>query len=372
MKYYFVAGERSGDIHASNLIRALKKYDFGAEIRGFGGEEMQQVGMSLKVHYRDMALMGFLSLATKVFSIFKFIAICKKDIDSFRPDVIILVDYGGFNLRIAKYGKKAGIKVFYYITPKVWAWYQSRAYQLKANVDRMFVILPFEKQFFKKFDWEVDYVGNPVLDAIKIFKQNPAFRSVNRISGDKPVVALLPGSRKIELKRIVPLMATIAKRNANIQFVVAVVSSLEGDLYSELRNIENVKFVEDASYDLLSVAKAAIVTSGTATLETSIFRVPQVVVYKTGRFEYALAKNLVQVAFISLINLIANKEVIREMIQQQANADDVNTELLRLLSDQVYRDKMIEEYERIYKILDTGSASENAARLMNHYLTTKS
>lgn len=372
MKYYIVAGERSGDIHASNLLRALKKYDSAAIARGFGGDEMQRAGAELKVHYRDMALMGFISLITKLFSVFKFLSICKRDILSFKPDVIILVDYGGFNMQIARFGRKEGIKVFYYITPKVWAWYQARARHLKASVDHMFVILPFEKDFFKKFDWNVDYVGNPVLDAIKSFNPNLNFRSENNLAADKKIVALLPGSRKMELKRIVPLMGQVARRNKDLQFVVAAVSNLDENLYSDLKHLHNVKFVEDASYDLLSIADAAIVTSGTATLETGIFKVPQVVVYKTGAMEYSLVKSIVQVSYISLVNLIANKEVIREMIQQKANPDEVDAELGRLLNDQGYRNKMREEYETIYKTLDTGSASENAARLMNQYLITNS
>lgn len=368
-KLYIIAGERSGDLHGSNLVKSLRAHNSALSIRGFGGDEMQKAGVDIVVHYEKLAFMGFLSLAKNLFTIFKFIKLCKNDIAQFKPDAIILIDYGGFNLKIAKYAKPKGFKVFYYIPPKVWAWYQSRAFQLKKAVDRLFVILPFEKKFFKeKCDWEVDYVGNPVLDAIKSFKADPSFSSKNGIDRSRKLVALLPGSRKVELKRIVPLMEEVAKKNGRIQFVVAAVSNLDDQLYGALRDIPNVKFVNDASYDLLSVADAAIVTSGTATLETGIFKVPQVVVYKMGKAEYQVVKRLVEVKFISLVNLIAAKEVIKELIQDEARVSSINSELIKLLDDKIYRDQMIFNYEEVYRILDTGSASENTARLISEDL----
>lgn len=364
-KLYIIAGERSGDLHGSNLTRALLARDSALTIRGFGGDEMKKAGVDVFVHYDQLAFMGFVALVTNLFTIFKFIALCKKDIDQFKPDAIILIDYGGFNRRIAKYGKEKGIKVFYYIPPKVWAWYQSRAFELKRNVDRLFVILPFEKQFFKeKCNWDVDYVGNPVLDAIKSFKADADFANKNGIDRSKKVVALLPGSRKMELRRIVPLMAEVARKNPAHQFVVATVSNLDKTLYDELNGLPNVKFVYDASYDLLTVADAAIVTSGTATLETGIFKVPQVVVYKTGGFEYSIASRVVMVEFISLVNLIAGTEVVKELIQDDATLQKVNEELQSLLANGEYRSKMLAEYDSIYKTLDTGSASDNTARLI--------
>ena len=371
MKYYIIAGERSGDLHGGNLVRSLRKYDEHAELRGFGGDEMEQMGVKLSVHYREMAFMGFISLATSLFKIFKFISFCKKDILEFKPDAIILIDYGGFNLKIAQFAKKKDIPVLYYIPPKVWAWYQSRAWKLKASVDRMFVILPFEKEFYKKYDFHVDYVGNPVLDAIKSFEVNQNFMSSHGISSDKKLVALLPGSRKIELKLIVPLMAEIADVNKDVQFVVAAVSNLPGDLYHDLKGKSNVKFVEGETYDLLSCADAAIVTSGTATLETALFKVPQVVVYKTNALEYFIASSLVQVKFISLVNLIAGREVIREMIQTNAIKELVQAELQKLLHDQPYLSSIKTEYENLYQVLDTGSASENTARLITDHLARK-
>lgn len=360
MKYYIIAGERSGDLHGGNLVKSLRKHDYQIVCRGFGGEEMQNAGVTLSVHYRELAFMGFISLATSLIKIFRFISFCKKDILEFKPDAIILIDYGGFNLRIAKFAKSKGLTVFYYIPPKVWAWYQSRAWTLKENVDRMYVILPFEKEFFKKYDFEVDYVGNPVLDAIRSFHANPDFISRHGIDTKKKLVALLPGSRKIELKLIVPLMAEIADLNQDIQFMVAAVSNLPGELYSSLKAKSNVRFVEGETYDLLKNADAAIVTSGTATLETALFKVPQVVVYKTGGLEYTIASSLVKVEFISLVNLIAGKEVIKELIQAKASKATVNAELMKLLNDQPYYTSIKSEYKKLYDQLDTGSASENS------------
>lgn len=368
-KLYIIAGERSGDLHGSNLVKALLARETSLAIRGFGGDEMKKAGVDIFVHYEQLAFMGFVALITNLFTIFKFISLCKKDIDQFKPDAIILIDYGGFNRRIAKFAKKKGIKVFYYIPPKVWAWYQSRAFELKQNIDRLFVILPFEKKFFKdKCNWDVDYVGNPVLDAIKSFRPDSDFSKKNGIDRSSKIIALLPGSRKMELKRIIPLMAEVVKKNPGWLFVVAAVGNLNEELYAGLKNISNVKFVYDASYDLLNIADAAIVTSGTATLETGIFKVPQAVVYKTGSFEYSIASRVVMVEFISLVNLIAGKEVVKELIQDDAQVDKVHAELQSLVLNSEYRSQMISEYESIYKTLDTGSASENAARLMLDYL----
>jgi lipid-A-disaccharide synthase len=368
MRYYIIAGERSGDLHGGNLVKALKRLDSQAVFRGFGGDDMKAQGVDLFVHYREMAFMGFVALITNVFKIFRYIARCKEDIRSFKPNVIITIDYGGFNRRIAKFGRVNNIPVFYYIPPKVWAWYQRRAWELKKNVTRMFVILPFEKEFFKRYGMDVDYVGNPVLDAIKGFKPDPGFRDLINKIGGKKIIALLPGSRVMELKRIVPIMAEVAMANPEYQFVVAAMKSLSQDLYEPLKQA-GVYFVFDATYDLLSVADAAIVTSGTATLETGLFKVPQVVVYRTGGMEFALVEQLVKIPFISLVNLIAGKEVVKELIQKKAIPAGISKEIKDLLEVTSKRDLMILEYEAIYKLLDTGSASENAARLMVKYLS---
>lgn len=368
MRYYLIAGERSGDLHASNLIKALKQLDPNAEFQGFGGDEMQRAGVTISVHYRDLAVMGFLSLATSIFRILRYLKFCKADILAFKPDAVILVDYGGFNLRLAPFVKANQIPVLYYIPPKVWAWNQKRTYKLKQSIDKVYSILPFEKEFYQRFQYEVEYVGNPVLDATQSFKPRNDFYSFYKLNPDKKLVALLPGSRAGELKRIVPLMAEVVSANPNIQFALAAVNNLSIELYNGLRGLPNVTWVEEDAYNILTHADAAIVTSGTATLETGIFKVPQVVVYKTGQLEYWLVKSLVKVKFISLVNLIAGKRVIHEFIQHDANATMLNQELNRLLFDTDYIDTIQRDYESMYQMLNTGSASKNAARLINEYL----
>ncbi len=368
MRYYLIAGERSGDLHGGNLIKELRKHDSQAVLRGFGGEYMQAAGMEVVVNYQQMAFMGFVAVIANLGTISKLLKQCKNDIREFKPDVIILIDYAGFNMRIAKFAKQNNLKVFYYISPKVWAWNTKRAWKLKANVDRLFSILPFEKVFFKKFDWEIDYVGNPVLDAIKAFKPDPDFLGKNNLTTEKKIVALLPGSRKMELKRMIPVMAEVVKRNLQYQFVVAAVKTLPEELYAPLSEISSVKFVYESTYDLLIHSQAAIVTSGTATLETGLFKVPQAVIYKAGSLEYLLLKRLVKIPFISLSNLIVNRLIFKEFIQDEMNAANLNTELKLLLEDGSYRKKMLSDYDEVYQILDTGSASENAAGLMYNYL----
>ncbi len=368
MRYYIIAGERSGDQHGGNLIKALQKEDPQVVVRGFGGASMQEAGADLAVHYEQMAFMGFITLIANYGTIRRMLKFCKEDIQKFKPDVVILIDYGGFNRRIAKFTKPRGIKTFYYIPPKVWAWYQRRARELKANVDRMFVILPFEKEFYKKYDFHVDYVGNPVLDAIKAFHFDANFALKQGFVSGKPIIALLPGSRKMELVRTVPLLAEVVRLHPQFQFVVAAVDGIDSALYDPLRALGSVRIVFGDTYNLLSVARAAIVTSGTATLETGLLKVPQVCIYRAGWLEMKIGKAVVQVKFISLINLIAGKEVVRELIQEDANVRDISTELERLVSDEGYRSGMDIEYEKIYRLLDTGSASANAAKLMTGYL----
>ena len=366
MRYYIVAGERSGDLHASNLVKALKGKDPSAEFRGFGGEYMEQAGVVLAVHYRDMAFMGLAELITNANKIKKYIRQCKEDITANKPDVVILIDYGGFNLQIAKFGKKNGLKIFYYIPPKYWAWYPKRALWLKPNVDRLFVILPFEKEFFKKFDWEAEYVGNPVLDAVKTHITDS--KSGSKFEGKDDFIALLPGSRKQELKRIIPIMAKVVKRFPTDSFAVAAVNNLDPSFYEEVSALENVRLVFEDTYNLLQHSRAAIVTSGTATLETALFKVPQVVVYKANALSYWAAMRLIKVKFVSLVNLIAGREVVKELIQADATVEKITAELARILNDKDYRANMLTGYDEIIKTLDTGSASENAAGLMLSYL----
>lgn len=368
MKYYIIAGERSGDMHGGNLVKALRKHDPQAELKGIGGEYMQSAGVSLSVHYGKLAFMGFLEVVKNLNTISRYTKRCKQEILEFKPDVVILIDYGGFNMRIAAFAKEKNIKVFYYITPKVWAWYQKRALKLKRTVTRMFVILPFEKDFFRKFEWDVDYVGNPVLDAVNAHQPDQNFLSRYNLDKSKPLTALLPGSRKQELQRMLPLMIEVAQRYPEVDFAVAVVSNLDPSLYNSISSLENVKLVKEDTYNLLLNSKAAIVTSGTATLETGLFRVPQVVVYKASPSTYWFVKMIINVKFISLVNLIAGREIIREMIQEEATADKVGDELKRLIFNSNYRNEMLKNYDEMIAILNTGSASENTARLMVKYL----
>lgn len=368
MRYYLIAGERSGDLHGSNLVKALRQRDPQAIFRGFGGNYMKEAGVEVVVDYNQLAFMGFLAVIANFRTISRLLKFCRQDVLAFKPDVIILIDYAGFNMRIARFAKAKNLKVFYYISPKVWAWNTGRAWKLKANVDHLFSILPFEKEFFKKFDWEVDYVGNPVLDAIKAFKPDPDFFVKNDLVTEKKIVALLPGSRSMELRRMIPVMAEVVRMNPDYQFVVAAVKTLHEELYQPLREISSVKFVYESTYDLLTHARAAIVTSGTATLETGLFKVPQAVIYKAGLLEYWLLKQLVKIPFISLSNLIANRLIIKEFIQHEMTATNLNAELKQLVEDSPTRKQMLSDYDDVYRMLDTGSASENTARLMIDYL----
>jgi lipid-A-disaccharide synthase len=367
VKYYLIAGERSGDLHGSNLIKALKGEDPEARFRGFGGDEMQSAGMEIVRHYRELAFMGVLAVIANLGKIRQALNQCKSDILTWQPDVVILIDYAGFNLRIAHFAKQKEFRVFYYISPKVWAWNRNRAYKLKENVDRMFCILPFEKDFFKEYGWYVDYVGNPVLDAVKAFRPRPDFRRENNLP-ESDLVALLPGSRKGEVERVLPLLADLAEKHPKRNFVVAGVTSLPEEIYAPVRRIPNVSVVFDSTYDLLAIAQSAIVTSGTATLETALLRVPQVVVYKTHPVEYAIGSRLVKVDFISLVNLIAGIEVVKELLQDAATGENLNREFERIAADVNARETMLNGYGGVLKKLDTGSASENTARLMVGYL----
>jgi len=368
MKFYCIAGERSGDLHGGNLIKSISKIAPQSLFRGFGGDYMQSAGMDVVVHYRELAFMGFAEVLANLRTISKKLKQCQADILNHNPDTLVLIDYAGFNMRIAKFARKKGIKVYWYISPKVWAWNQSRALKLKANVDKMFVILPFEKAFFKKYDWNVDYVGNPVLDAVKAHRPDQSFLEKNSFKRDASLVALLPGSRKQELQRMIPLMAAVASKLPNVQFGLATVNNLSEELYAPLKSLSNVRFISDATYDLLTNAQAAIVTSGTATLETALFRVPQVVVYKTSGFSYRIAKMAIKVPFISLVNLVAEREVVKELIQDNASEEKTLREIKLILEDSNHRESIRKGYEEIIRILDTGSASENTARLMVNYL----
>lgn len=370
MKYYLIAGERSGDLHASNLILSLKKEDAHAQFRVWGGDYMEAAGAIVAKHYRELAFMGFWEVAKNLPTILGFIKECQRDILAYKPDVIILVDYAGFNMRIAKFAKKHNIKVFYYISPKVWAWNQSRAYKIKEYVDRLFVIFPFEKDFFKKYEYEVDFVGNPLLDAIEAFKPNPDFKNENKLS-DKPIIALLPGSRKQEVDKMLEIMLSIAPQFPQYQFVIAAVTNLPASLYEKFTQKSNVEVVYNKAYDLLSHAQAALVTSGTATLETALFEVPQVVCYKTGSISYWISKALIKVRYISLVNLIVDREVVKELIQDELNTKELEKELRKILPGSVHRQKQLDGYREIKNLIGTSGASQITAKLMTKYLNEK-
>ncbi len=368
MKYYIIAGERSGDLHGANLIKALRERDTDKEIRFWGGDYMKAAGGELVVHYNEIAVMGFWEVLKNYAKLRKFINFCKKDVVSYQPDVLILIDFAGFNMRIAKHAKQNGIKTFYYISPKVWAWNQKRALKIKATVDRMFVILPFEKAFYRKYDYDVDYVGNPLLDAIRDFTPDADFIRNNKLEA-KPIIAVLPGSRKQEIDNILDVMLTISSQFTDYQFVVAGIKNMPTELYAAVAPASNVKIVFDQTYDILKNAHAAIVTSGTATLETALFEVPQIVCYKTSSLTYQISKRLIMVDYISLVNLIADKAVVKELIQDDLNAENLKEELNAIVGDGAKRAEQLSGYQEIKAILGDEKTSENLAKLIVGYLT---
>lgn len=366
MRYYIVAGEASGDLHGSNLIKELKKLDNIADFRCWGGDLMQQAGADLVKHYRDLAFMGFIEVVKNIRTIYKNLSFCKTDILAYNPDAIILIDYPGFNLRIAEWAKKKGIPVIYYISPQVWAWKESRVKQIKKNVDKMLVILPFEKEFYKKWDFEVEYVGHPLADVITRAQNefSPASEAMLSPLNEKNIIALLPGSRAQEVAKKLPVMLEVSRDFPDYRFIVAKASSLDDSFYDKLMEpYKNVRSIRNKTYQLLLQAKAALVTSGTATLETALFGVPQVVCYKGSNISYQIAKRLIKVKYISLVNLIMDKEIVKELIQDEMNPVNIKRELAKILKDQVAIAKMKHDYAELRKLLSEGGhASEKAAK----------
>lgn len=361
MKYYIIAGERSGDLHGGNLIKSLKKEDTNADVRCWGGEAMEEAGGKLLVHYKEMAFMGFLEVVANLPTIRKRIQFCKKDILAYQPDTIILIDYAGFNMRIAKFAHQHGIKVHYYISPKVWAWNTKRALKIKRFVDYMYVILPFEKDFYQQFNYDVDYVGNPLLDAIRQFKPEAGFQ---KQFPDKPIIAILPGSRKQEVSQMLTKMMSLIQVYKQYHFVVAGVSNLDKALYSEVAAQENCSLIFNQAYNLLHIATAAVVTSGTATLETALFQVPQVVCYKTSSISYWIGRKVIQVNYISLVNLIMDKEVVKELIQGAFTERNLKTELEAILPGGSKLENMKKDYQALKNLMGNKNTSEEAARLI--------
>lgn len=366
MKYYIIAGEASGDLHGSNLIKALKFKDNEADVRFWGGDMMQAAGGTLVKHYKELAFMGFLEVVLNLFTIFKNIKFCKKDIAQFNPDVIIFIDYSGFNLRIATWAKANNFTTNYYISPQIWASRENRIAKIKRSIDAMYVILPFEKEFYeKKHNFPVHFVGHPLLDAIanrlEVDEQN--FRSSNNLHSEKQIIALLPGSRKQEVQKMLSLMLSVVKDFSAYQYVIAGAPSLDHDFYKTFIKNPNVSFVSNKTYDLLSIAHAAIVTSGTATLETAIFKVPQVVCYKANWLSYHIAKRIITLDYISLVNLIMKKEVVKELIQSDFNTKNLKVALNNILEGN-YRQEQLAAYQILEKKLGGQGASAKAADLI--------
>ena len=379
MKYYIIAGEASGDLHGSNLIHELKLLDSAAQIRCWGGDKMQDAGAILVKHYSELAFMGFIEVLKNLRTIFKNLANCKADITQYQPDVLVLIDYPGFNLRIASWAKQKGLRVIYYISPQVWAWKESRVNGIKKNVDKMLVILPFEKDFYKKWDFEVEYVGHPLVKVVDDFKVSHSHLETaifsDEISFSEPrvkrsIIAILPGSRKQEILTKLPIMLSVAKHFPEFHFVVAKAPGIEDDFYeSMLSPYQNVSSVINQTYELLRVAKAALVTSGTATLETALFGVPEVVCYKGSAISFQIAKWLITIKYICLVNLIMKREVVKELIQEQLTENNLSNELKKILYDVDKQLQMKEDYVALKNLLSQGgNASANAASSIYFFL----
>jgi lipid-A-disaccharide synthase len=361
-KLYIIAGEASGDLHASNLMKALLDEDPTIDFRYWGGDKMNDVQEGMAKHIKDLAFMGFVEVLMNIRTIFKNISYCKNDISEFKPDALILVDYPGFNLRIAEWAKAQGVKVYYYVSPQIWAWKQNRVHKIKKIVDQMFVILPFEKDFYKKFNYDVEYVGHPLLDEIEkhdfsLTKQ--AFLSRNNLD-ERPIIAVLPGSRKQEVSKKLPIMLEAVKAHPDYQIVIAGAPSLAAEFYASIDT--SVKIIFGETYELMYNSTAAVVTSGTATLETALFKVPEVVCYKGSKISYMIAKRLIKVKYISLVNLIMDEEVVKELIQAECTAKNIKAELDQLISNEKYRSELLKKYDELEKILGGGGASKKVAQ----------
>lgn len=369
MKYYLVAGEASGDLHGANLIKALKVEDTAADFRYFGGDKMQAEGGELVKHYADMAFMGFTEVLLNLRTIFKNLKACKADLLAYQPDVLILIDFPGFNLKIAEFARAHGIKVCYYISPKVWAWNQKRVLKIKRIVDHMFCILPFEVAFYKEWGMEVDYVGNPLLDEISSFSPNVEFKTRHQLN-EKPIIALLPGSRKQEIERLLPVMLSVMSDFDDYQFVIAAAPTFNAAYYQQFIGKNKATLVFNETYDLLYNAHAAIVASGTATLETALFKVPQVVVYKGGRVSIAIARLLVKIRFISLVNLIVDRKIVTELIQEGCTKEKAAEELTWIVAGEG-RSQMLNDYKDLHQLMGEAGASEKTAKLIVSYSEIK-
>ncbi|MBU1369148.1 MAG: lipid-A-disaccharide synthase [Bacteroidetes bacterium] len=362
MRYYIIAGEASGDLHASNLIAVIRQKDAHATIRAWGGDLMERQGATIVKHYRDLAFMGFAEVISNLRTIMRNLSFCKKDLLSFKPDVLILIDYPGFNLRLAAFAHKHGIKVVYYISPQIWAWKKGRVHTIKRVVDKMLVILPFEKAFYRKYDVEVDFVGHPLLDALQNYdwQDQETFRKRNGFS-EKPIIAMLPGSRKQEVSRMLRMMLVMVDYFPAFEFAIAAAPSLEMSFYQQIVNDSKVKIIQNQTYDLLKHAHAALVTSGTATLETALIGTPEVVCYRGNNLSYQIARRIIDVKYISLVNLIMDREVVKELIQNDFNEQQLKTQLEQIITEGATRVNMLEDFAVLRKKLGGCGASDQAA-----------
>jgi len=371
LKLYIIAGEASGDLHGANLIRQLVKQKPGIDIRCWGGDMMQQAGGQLVKHYRDLAFMGFAEVIMNLRTILNNLDFCKKDILAYKPEALVLIDYPGFNLRIAEWAKAQGITVFYYISPQIWAWKENRVHKIKRSVDRMFVVLPFEKDFYKKYNYDVSFVGHPLLDVISNSESDHArFKKENDLN-DKGIIALLPGSRKQEISAMLPIMLSLKNEFAQYQFVIAGAPGQTAEYYAPFLVNDDVKIVFGKTYDLLRHANAALITSGTATLEAGLFRLPQVVCYKGNTLSYHIAKRLIKIKYISLVNLILDKEAVTELIQHDLNKKNIGDELRSLLTDEKRKAEMRRDYDVLHESLGGAGASERTATEMLKILAAR-
>ena len=361
MKYYIIAGEASGDLHGSNLIKEIIELDPSSEIRAWGGDKMQSAGAKVVKHFKDLAFMGFYEVLINIVTILKNISFCKKDILEFSPDKIIFIDYPGFNMRIAKWSKKYKFETVYYIAPQLWAWNEKRIKNIKKYINSLYVILPFEKEFFElKHNYPVKFLGHPLVDSISNFKKNYDSSKEQIISNKKPVIAILPGSRKQEIKKILNTVIKIVEYFPNYQFIVAGAPNIELNYYNSSLKNKNIKVIANKTYELLSISTAAIVTSGTATLETALFKVPQVVCYKSSYFSYFIAKLIVKIKYISLVNLIMDQQIVKELIQQDCNKVNITNELKKIL-DLNHRKSLLIKYDELTSVLGNYGTSKRVA-----------
>lgn len=360
MRFYVIAGEASGDLHAAKVLHHLKRIDPTSEFRAWGGDLMAAEGATIVKHYRDLAFMGFAEVISNLGTILGNLKFCKQDILNYKPDALLLIDYPGFNLRIAEFAKQNGIKVFYYISPQIWAWKQNRVHQIKRCVDKMFVILPFEKEFYARFNMDVEYVGHPLLDELNQFSFSGDFRPANQL-GQQPLLAILPGSRKQEIKTKLPIMQSAAQQLPNFQSIIAGAPAQTSDFYQPLLH-NNAKVLFGETYNILKNSDLAFVTSGTATLETALIGTPEIVCYKGNPISYAIGKRLIKVKYISLVNLILDRPLVKELIQHELTPQNLLKESDKILKDQNYRSNLLAGYQELRDLLGGGGASERVAQ----------